>query len=560
MNFLNQLTKIINTGQSRSVILTGNIYDLFEVDRKWYPLMNYLQMKCKVDKKSGQKGITQIIYQVNRPLEVIGSDNLVELENAWRKHRGDDKTLSQRFSETTNNSVLALELLRQVTEITRLANLQNNLLIIIEAADMLLPESELNRMMAEDRKRISIVQDWFGDPSFVSGHDTVILISQSRGSIHNRISKLPQVTSIDISLPDKSDRYQFMLHHSASEIYKAGEENRQSCSLADLLADQTSGLSLHACNQLLRSGDYSSNNVNSKVEEYMISQLGEGVVEFKRPTHTLDDVIGFRTIKAFIIKELIPGFKNGDISGALAAGPIGGGKTHISEAIASMLGIPVLLLKNIRSKWYGETDEIFEKLRRLVESFTQIMIFVDEADTMFGGVDSEQDVERRLTGKIQAMMSDPALRGKVIWFLMTARPHKLSPDIRRPGRMDLIIPILDPSGQDQEDFIKWVFAKFPDITKNEMAELCRKYANKSSAVYGTMRKLVNKSSTLEEAIVAIDDVVDADISETRYYQSLQALLNCTRKSLISPDLYLGTDFESARKGWKQALASLNSIY
>ena len=244
----------------------------------------------------------------------------------------------------------------------------------------------------------------------------------------------------------------------------------------------------------------------------MISQLGEGVVEFKRPTHTLDDVIGFRTIKAFIIKELIPGFKNGDISGALAAGPIGGGKTHISEAIASMLGIPVLLLKNIRSKWYGETDEIFEKLRRLVESFTQIMIFVDEADTMFGGVDSEQDVERRLTGKIQAMMSDPALRGKVIWFLMTARPHKLSPDIRRPGRMDLIIPILDPSGQDQEDFIKWVFAKFPDITKNEMAELCRKYANKSSAVYGTMRKLVNKSSTLEEAIVAIDDVVDADIS------------------------------------------------
>ena len=55
--------------------------------------------------------------------------------------------------------------------------------------------------------------------------------------------------------------------------------------------------------------------------------------------------------------------------------------------------------------------------------------------------------ERRLTGKIQAMMSDPRLRGRVTWLLMTARIHLLSPDIRRPGRVgDLIIPVLDPEG------------------------------------------------------------------------------------------------------------------
>ena len=51
------------------------------------------------------------------------------------------------------------------------------------------------------------------------------------------------------------------------------------------------------------------------------------------------------------------------------------------------------------------------------------------------------------------MMSDPKMRGKVIWLLVTARIHMLSPDLRRPGRVgDLIIPTLDPEGEDREAF------------------------------------------------------------------------------------------------------------
>ena len=42
------------------------------------------------------------------------------------------------------------------------------------------------------------------------------------------------------------------------------------------------------------------------------------------------------------------------------------------------------------------------------------------------------------------MENETGLRGRVLWLLMTARIHLLSPDIRRPGRVgDLIIPILD---------------------------------------------------------------------------------------------------------------------
>ena len=76
----------------------------------------------------------------------------------------------------------------------------------------------------------------------------------------------------------------------------------------------------------------------------------------------------------------------------------------------------------------------------LTDALSKVIIFVDEADTQFGGVGSDtHETERRLTGKLQAMMSDTALRGRVALLLVTARIHQLSPDIRRPGRVgDLI--------------------------------------------------------------------------------------------------------------------------
>jgi hypothetical protein len=300
MKFLSQLTKIINTGQSRSVVLTGNIYDLFFDGTNWVPLTKLLQSKCRVDKKPGQKGITQIVWQVNRPIEIADDKNLDELDKCWVQFHKDTKALKARLGETMDNSVYALELLRQITECARRGKAPNNLLIMIEAADMLLPDAPIAHMMTADRKRVSIVQDWFGDPSFATGHDTVIFMAESRSNIHQRIARLPQIVSIEIPLPDLDTRKQFIDWY-IMEAYKASDGKELDVKIdAQYLAENTSGLSLHAVNQLLRSGDFSPANLAAKVEEYMASQLGEGVVEFKRPSHTLNDCIGFSRVKKFI--------------------------------------------------------------------------------------------------------------------------------------------------------------------------------------------------------------------------------------------------------------------
>jgi SpoVK/Ycf46/Vps4 family AAA+-type ATPase len=97
--------------------------------------------------------------------------------------------------------------------------------------------------------------------------------------------------------------------------------------------------------------------VIGKVEEYIKSQVGEDVIEFARPKHRLIDLVGFGQLKKFLANELIPRLSATDDSalvGAAVCGPIGGGKTYIFEAVAAELGVPILVLKNMRSKWFGE--------------------------------------------------------------------------------------------------------------------------------------------------------------------------------------------------------------
>jgi SpoVK/Ycf46/Vps4 family AAA+-type ATPase len=352
------------------------------------------------------------------------------------------------------------------------------------------------------------------------------------------------------------------------------------------LAQFTAGLSLHALRQLLigaaHSGEVlSAGTVIAKVEDFIRGQLGDDVIEFKKPSHRLTDVVGFKKLKDFIQSELLPRFRTtGDdaLSGAAVAGPIGGGKTFIFEAAASELDLPVLVLKNIRSQWFGQTDVIFERLRRVLEALVKAVIFVDEADTQFGGVGQDaHETERRLTGKIQQMMSDTKLRGRIIWLLMTARIHLLSPDIRRPGRVgDLIIPVLDPEGEDRQEFLRWVLkavglqeiAKDANIAEppkkpedvhdplRRLDELTRGY---SAASFASLRSHLKAKGaagklTIHDVEAIVRDHIPPAIEDTRRYQTLQALVNCTRRSLL-PDPQVS---DSTRSAWHDELRALEA--
>ncbi len=555
--FYGQLARIINSGQARSIVLGGSIYDLYFDGKQYVPLIPFLQSKTE------SPGLIHIIYELNGPIRLT-DEAKAKMRDAWAAWKNGTtvdampmkellqdgskfdlrrREFDQYLRDALGNATQALEFLRQLTICSR-ATMKENLLIIIEGADMLLPsgDGDVSKMNDTQSRRVAVVTDWFSDPAFFGGRDTVVLIAESRSLIHPRIARLPQVLSVDIPSPDTASRKHFAQWHFAQSGKKSIEQP------IDMLGEATAGLSLHAMRQLMLAADYAGKQIQRsdttlQVEQFIQSQLGEDVIEFKKPEHGLKDVIGFSKLKEFLNTYLIPRMQLGDdraLPGAAIAGPIGGGKTFIFEAVAAELSMPVLVLKNIRSQWFGQTDVIFERLRRVLEALEKVVIFVDEADTQFGGVgEGAHETERRLTGKIQAMMSDPKLRGKVVWLLMTARIHLLSPDIRRPGRVgDLIIPILDPVGQDRLDFIRWMIKPTGIATDDLVKWLDEEGLDKdfSSAGYAALRSQFKAIPPKDEADLKaiVYDFLSPAIQQTRRYQTLQALINCTRRSLM-PD-------------------------
>lgn len=574
--FFSQLARMINAGQSRSIILSGNIYDLYFDGQQYVPIVPFLTTKTRVG------GILQVVYELNGPIRMSDEDR-VKLRNAWAAWKTGTRPenlpikevvadasqielrrreFDQYIRDAIGNATQALEFLRQLTICSR-SVLTENLLIFIEGADMLLPsgDGDVSRLNDTQQRRIAIVTDWFGDPAFFTGRDTVCLIAESRSLIHSRVSRLPQVLSVEIPAPDTEVRKHF-IQWTENGLGKSPATAANN----DWLAPATAGLSLHALRQLLVGASYSGQlvqkqDVFAQVEQFIQAQLGEDVIEFKKPEHSLEQVMGFRKLKNFLKEYFIPRLRLPDdraLPGAAVAGPIGSGKTFIFEAVAAELDMPVMVLKNIRSQWFGQTDVIFERLRRVLEALEKVVIFVDEADTQFGGVgEGAHETERRLTGKIQAMMSDPRLRGRVIWLLMTARIHLLSPDIRRPGRVgDLIIPILDPDGDDRREFIDWMI-KPTGLSTPELVDWLDKEGIEkdfSSAAYAALRSQLKASPPPDRAALehVIKDFITPAIGPTRRYQTLQALVNCTRRSLL-PDPQVS---DEERAQWEQEIRQL----
>ncbi len=574
-DFYRSLATIFNSQQSRSVIVSGNVYDLFPYEGEYIPLLTTLA------NKSQTKGLIRIVYELNGPIRIL--DDRDKLKNAWiawkagfdidtllikglnEEGEGEVQRLGREFERNLIDAIgrpaTALELLRQLTICSR-TTLAGNLMIFIEAADMLLPAGSGDVASLNDKqmRRIAICQDWFSDPAFINGGDSVALVGESASLIHPRVSRLPQVLHIEIPAPNTSDRLKYILHY-----IDQAERKPKLWSTPEDLAAYTAGLSLHALRQLLCGAAYSEQPISpqhltAKVEQFIQSQVGEDVVEFKKPSHTLDNVIGNTNLKAFLARELVPRFKadaEKALPGAAVAGPIGGGKTFIFEAVAGELGVPVLVLKSIRSQWYGQTDVVFERLRRVLEALDKVVIFVDEADTQFGGVGAEtHSTERRLTGKIQAMMSDPQLRGKVMWLLMTARIHLLSPDIRRPGRVgDLIIPVLDPQGDDRSEFVAWVIqAAVKEPTAEDIDRIDSLTKGYSAAAFASLRTQLKAFDVqdVDQIVEIVNDHIPPAIGLTRRYQTLQAMINCTRRSLMPDPNFTEKD----REAWQAEIHQL----
>src|SRR6185295_5007434 len=246
----------------------------------------------------------------------------------------------------------------------------------------------------------------------------------------------------------------------------------------EVLARRLTGLSRVGARRVLASALTNNQKITDswliRMKKDLIERECQGLLEFVESPFTLDHVAGHDAVKAWL-REDADLLKKGALRalpmGYLIAGRIGTGKTFLVQCWAGELGIPCVVLKNFRDRWVGATESNLEKIFAVLRALGQVVVFVDEADQAAGKRESG-DSDGGLSGRVYSMlakeMSDTRNRGKIIWVFATSRPDLVEVDLKRPGRLDVHIPLFPPqTPAEMKGLFTSVAAKFKFPLKAE---------------------------------------------------------------------------------------------
>jgi hypothetical protein len=327
---------------------------------------------------------------------------------------------------------------------------------VIKSADLLAPalqggfDYDLNALA-------SLIRDWSSE-SLLAGHTlATFLLTENLNDLHPLVVNNPRAARIKITLPSPDDLAQ------ALDFLKP----TYSCALQEFsgqlqnVAQQLAGSTLGAIETLLKTREHSRQALEPadlvKLKKQLVENDCNGLIEFIESPRTLDDIYGQEKVKAWLRQDIAL-WQQSDLAampkGYLLCGPVGTGKTFMVECLAGEARIPVVKLKNFRDKWVGSTEGNLERIFRLLQALGRCYVFVDEADQAIGRRDSSSG-DSGISGRIYSMLAEEmgssSSRGKLIWILASSRPDLIEVDLKRPGRIDVKIPLF-PTTTPRESF------------------------------------------------------------------------------------------------------------
>ncbi|HET9158240.1 MAG TPA: AAA family ATPase, partial [Myxococcaceae bacterium] len=338
-----------------------------------------------------------------------------------------------------------------------------SLALIIDFAETLAPGGEMGSLSAEDRFALATLVKWASDPQFLAGDLSIVLLVENLAEISGRISRNPYVASIELPLPNESERQDFV---------QTKLQGKRLASISEIpapaLAKMSAGLSRINLDRILteaveREVKITPDLLKEKKKEIIQAEC-HGLLEFIEPAHTLDSVAGHGKAKE-MLRQAAAALKKGRIEvlpmGYLVSGPVGTGKTFLATCFAGDIGIPCVKFLNFRSQWQGVTEANLEKIFNLLKALWPVAVMVDEADAFLGNREASGDsgTSSRVFASIASFMGNTEFRGKIVWFLLTARPDLLPVDLKRQGRAEEHLALFYPQNDAERDELARIVAK-----------------------------------------------------------------------------------------------------
>lgn len=335
---------------------------------------------------------------------------------------------------------------RYCAMLTRLRKTRLQVGCFIQAADLAIPALQ-GGFSYELNATASLIRDWTTEGILAEYPLATFLITENLSDLHPLLVNNPRAVQIKIPLPSADDlKRAFELLRPAYRQTLSGYENS-----LETVAHHLAGVTLSAVESLFKTKEHRKEPLAEEdlvqIKKQIVERECSGLIEFIESRRTLDDLYGQEKIKTWLRQDFAL-WRQNDLQampmGYLLCGPVGTGKTFMVECLAGEAGVPVVKLKNFRDKWVGSTESNLEKIFRLLHALGRCIVFIDEADQALGRRDAgsgDSGVSGRIYSMISEEMSKTRNRGKILWVLASSRPDLIEVDLKRPGRIDVKIPL-----------------------------------------------------------------------------------------------------------------------
>ena len=345
---------------------------------------------------------------------------------------------------------------RYCANLTRLNQPATQVGCIIKNADLLLPG--LQAGFDYDLSALaSLIRDWSSDALLANHTLASFLLTENLNDLHPLIVNNPRVARIRIELPSPDELLEgFRAILPSSSVALAGFSSE-----LPALAEQLSGATMGAVESVVKTKEHRKEHLASSdlaaLKKDLVEKDTNGLIEFIETSRTLDHLYGLEKVKTWLRQD-IQLWKKNDVAalpkGYLLCGPVGTGKTFLVECLAGEASVPIVKMKNFRDKWVGSSEGNLEKIFRLIHALGRCYVFIDEADQALGRREAnsgDSGVGGRIYSMLAEEMGSSKSRGRVIWVLASSRPDLIEVDLKRPGRVDVKIPLF-PTTAPREGF------------------------------------------------------------------------------------------------------------
>lgn len=300
----------------------------------------------------------------------------------------------------------------------------------------------------------------WGQDETIRATDNLLILLAAEGTVHELLTEAGNYRLIRAGLPAREERRHFL--SLVEGLRKRGRAEFGTLG-ADLSVDQAAalaaGLRLADLEALARSaaarGEPLTAEAIRREKGRTIAQRCGDLLEVLEPACGLKHIAGLPHVVEYLT-ELVARLRTGskDVPRAvLFMGVPGCGKTFVVGGLAADLGWNCLVMRNILSKWVGESERNLEKAFATAKGMMPCVFFIDEVDQALvrRGEGGDAGTSQRMLKRTMEFLAEEQHRGDILFVAATNAPHMLDPAI--DDRFGVKLPFLHPSRAERANLL-----------------------------------------------------------------------------------------------------------